>query len=76
MNFEFWQEGAAFILIFLVIIGLPCVAIGVLGPKLINHIGQHPLRSSRMQMKVCLQLLGIELFSFFLLWAFFDAFVD
>ncbi|MEI8011026.1 MAG: hypothetical protein WCI27_00905 [Candidatus Omnitrophota bacterium] len=70
-HFIYWNEGFKFIGAFAVIVGLPCIAVAVLGTRMINHIGRYPTRSARMQLHVCLQLLPVQVLSFFLLWVFF-----
>lgn len=75
-RFQFWNEGLAFIGLMFFIVAVPCTAVGVLGVRLINHIGQFPSRSARLQMSICIQLLLIEIFSFIALALFFHVFSD
>lgn len=75
-HFQYWHEGFAFIGVMLIIVGFPCVAVGILGSRLIDHMGQYPSRSARLQMSVCIQLLLIEIVSFLLLALFFHIFSD
>ena len=67
LTFQYWQEGFIFIGIFAVVVGVPCFAVTVLGTKLINHLGRYPTKSATLQMKVCIKLLVVEMFSFTLL---------
>ena len=75
-HFQYWTEGLTFIGLMLFIVGLPCTAVAVLGTRLIDHIGQYPSKSARLQMVVCVQLLGVEIFSFLMLALFFKIFSD
>jgi predicted MFS family arabinose efflux permease len=75
-HFQFWGEGLTFIGLMLFIVGVPCVAVSVLGTRLIDHIGQYPTKSARLQMAVCIQLLVVEIFSFLMLAMFFHIFSD
>ena len=75
-HFQYWTEGLIFIGLMLFVVGVPCVAVAVLGTKLIDHIVQYPTKSARLQMGVCVQLLVIEILSFLLLAAFFKIFSD
>lgn len=76
MKFEFWQEGFVFIGIFLFMVGVPCLIAAFLGTHLIDHLGQHPSRSGKLQMSVCIQLLITEILTFFMLAMFFRIFSD
>ncbi len=76
MRFQYWTEGLIFIGLFLIIIGLPCLMVAILGTKLINHIGQYPSKSARLQMVVCVQLLLVEMLSFGILAIFYHIFSD
>jgi hypothetical protein len=75
-HFQYWTEGLIFIGLMLFVVGVPCVAVAVLGTKLIDHIGQYPTKSAKLQMSVCVQLLLVEIFSFLVLAAFFKIFSD
>ncbi|MBF0331795.1 MAG: hypothetical protein HQL17_07640 [Candidatus Omnitrophica bacterium] len=75
-NFQFWSEGFKFIGFVFVIVTVPCVAVAVLGTRLINHIGQYPTKSAKLQVGICLQLLAIEIVTFFMLALFFKIFSD
>jgi hypothetical protein len=75
-RFIYWNEGLVFIGILTFIVGVPCFAVAMLGTRLINHIGRYPTKSARLQMGICIQLLVLEIFSFFLLALFFHVFSD
>jgi hypothetical protein len=75
-HFQYWTEGLTFIGVMLFVVGVPCVAVAVLGTKLIDHIGQYPTKSAKLQMIVCVQLLAVEIFSFLMLALFFKVFSD
>ena len=75
-HFQYWTEGLVFIGLMLFVVGVPCIAVAVLGTKLIEHIGQFPTKSARLQMSVCVQLLAVEILSFFVLALFFRIFAD
>ena len=75
-HFQYWTEGLTFIGVMLFVVGVPCVAVAVLGTKLIDHIGQFPTKSGRLQMVICVQLLAVEIFSFLMLALFFKIFSD
>jgi hypothetical protein len=75
-HFQYWTEGVVFIGLMLFVVGVPCVAVALLGTKLIDHIGQYPTKSAKLQMGVCLQLLAVEIISFLVLAVFFKIFSD
>ncbi len=75
-HFQYWREGWVFIAAMFFIVGVPCVAVAVLGTRLINHIGRYPTKSAQLQMGVCIQLLLVEIFSFSMLAIFFHVFSD
>ena len=62
--------------IFSFIVLTPCVAVAILGVKLINQLGYYPTKSARISKVICLQLLGIEFISFLMLAGFFHVFSD
>ncbi len=75
-QFQYWREGWVFIAAMLFVVGIPCIAVAVLGTKLIDHIGRFPTKSAQLQMGVCIQLLFVEIFSFLMLALFFHVFSD
>ena len=75
-HFQYWTEGLIFIGVMLFVVGVPCVAVAILGTRLIDHIGQYPTKSARLQMGVCVQLLVVQVVSFLMLAAFFKVFSD
>ena len=76
MHFEYWHEGLVFIGCFFVMVGFPCLMVGLLGPKLIDEIGNWPTRAARAQMKMIIPLLFVEVVSFCMLALFFQVFSD
>ncbi|MBF0386509.1 MAG: hypothetical protein HQL20_01475 [Candidatus Omnitrophica bacterium] len=76
MRFQFWHEGFVFIGMFLVMVGVPCFFTAMLGTRLIENLGQHPSRSAKMQMGICVQFLLVEIFAFAMLLLFFHVFSD
>jgi cytochrome c biogenesis protein CcdA len=75
-KFTYWYEGFIFILIFSVIMAIPCVAIALLGSKLISNLGQYPTRSARLQLETALPLSGVMILTFGLFILFFHIFSD
>jgi hypothetical protein len=75
-SFQFWNEGLKFIGFVFVIVTVPCIAVAVLGTRLINHIGMYPTKSAKLQIGICVQLLLIEIVTFFMLALFFHIFSD
>lgn len=75
-HFQYWSEGLTLISLMFFIVSVPCIAVAVLGTRLIDHIGQYPSKSAKMQMSVCIQLLVVEIFSFLMLALFFKVFSD
>jgi len=75
-NFQYWHEGLKFIGFIFIVVAVPCVAVAILGVRLINHIGQYPTRSAKLQTGVCLQLLVVQVVSFLMLALFFHVFSD
>ncbi len=76
MKFGFWHEGLTFIGIFLFMVGVPCLIVAFLGTRLIDHLGQYPSRSAKLQMNVCVQLLLTEILTFGMLALFYHIFSD
>jgi len=66
---------AVFILIFYVMIIIPCVGVSVIGYKLIDKLGRFPSKTPAIQMGVLVKLVVVEVVSFTLLLSFFKALV-
>lgn len=62
-----WGQGLVIIAMFTIVIAIPCFAVGVLGTKLINYIGQYPSKSAKKQTATCIKLVILEVISFVLL---------
>ena len=75
-KFAYWYEGFIFILIFSVIMAIPCIAIALLGSRLISNLGQYPTKSARLQLETALPLLGVMILTFGLFILFFHIFSD
>jgi hypothetical protein len=75
-KFAYWYEGFVFILIFTVIMAIPCVSIAFLGSKLISNLGQYPSRSAKLQVETALPLLGVMILTFGMFIIFFLIFSD
>ena len=75
-KFAYWYEGFIFILIFTVIMAIPCVSIAIMGSKLISNLGQYPTKSARLNVQTALPLLGVMILTFGLFIIFFHIFSD
>ena len=75
-KFGYWYEGFIFIVIFTVIMAIPCVSIALLGSKLISNLGQYPSRSAKLQLETALPLLGVMILTFGMFALFFHIFSD
>jgi hypothetical protein len=75
-NFVFFREGLVFILMFLILMAVPCVGTAILGSSLIQNLGQYPSRSARFQMRAALPLLSVMIASYGLFILFFYYFCD
>lgn len=75
-KFGYWHEGLIFIVVFSIVLAIPCVAIAYLGSKLIQNLGQYPSKSAKFQIATALPLLGTMILSFGLFALFFHIFSD
>ncbi len=66
---------AIFVLIFLVLVTIPCLGVGWIGARLINKLGRYPSKTPAIQLSVMAQLVVIEVVSFTLLLLFFKILV-
>ena len=64
-----------FIVIFWVIMLIPCIGIGWIGLKLINKLGRYPSKTPAIQMNILFKLVFIEVISLTLLIGFFKVLV-
>jgi len=67
------DQGAAlvFVLIFYVLILLPCVGVGWLGWDLITRLGRYPSKTPAIQLSMLFKLVVVEVVSLTLILAFF-----
>lgn len=49
MGFKLWHEAFIFVLVFSVLIVVPCYLIAFFGTKMINEIGNFPTRAEEIQ---------------------------
>ena len=71
MFFEYWHEGITFIIIFMVLISVPCVGVALIGYRMINKLGYYPSKTPFIQMSIVFTLALIEIVSFALIIGFF-----
>ena len=64
-----------FVLIFTVLIAIPCVGIAWLGTRFINKLGRFPSKTPAIQMSIVFKLLLLEIVSWTLLLLFFKILV-
>ncbi len=64
------------ILMFLVIMGIPCTGVAILGTKMINKLGNFPSKTPAIQLSVFWKLLIIEVVGFTMLIGFYHLFAD
>ncbi len=69
------SEAIVFIVIFFVLILIPCISAGWLGCKFITKLGRFPSKTPAIQTSVVIKLAIIEIVSFTLLIAFFKILV-
>ena len=69
-----WVGSLIFVGIWLVIIGLPCFCMAIIGKKLIDRIGYYPSQAPVIQMKYLVPLLFLEATTFLLLVGFYKLF--
>ena len=62
-----------FVLVFWVMMLIPCIGIGWMGKKLIDQLGRYPSRTPAVQMSVLVKLVVLEVVSFTLLAGFLKA---
>ena len=74
MGFKHWAEGMTFIGAFLVIVGVPCVLIAILGSKKINDLGNFPTKTAKIQVSADWKIALIGFIGLGLLGCFFQIF--
>ncbi len=65
-----------FIIIFFVMIAIPCLGVGWLGYKLITKIGRYPSKTPAIQLGIMLKLVIIEVVSLTVILVFFKILVS
>lgn len=71
----FGGAGYIFLVIFFVLIAIPCVGIAWLGTKMINQLGRYPSKTPAIQMSIVLKLTVLEIGSWTMLLLFFKVLV-
>lgn len=51
MGFKYWHEAFIFVIIFSVLVIVPCYFIATFGAKMINEMGNFPTRAEEIQSK-------------------------
>ena len=74
MGFKYWQEAFIFVVIFSVIVIVPCYFIARIGSAMFNDLGNFPSRSAEIQSKAFGKLLGIVIGALIALSLFFHMF--
>lgn len=65
-----------FLIMIIVVIGVPCVGIGFIGYHMMTRLGRYPSKTPAITLSVFIKLVVIEVISFALLIAFFRIFSD
>ncbi len=73
MGDSFWL-GFFFILVWFVIIGVPCIIISIIGCKMIAKVGQWPSKTPAIYKSVLWKLVIVEFSAFFILGLFYHIF--
>ncbi len=74
MGFKYWYEGIIFIVIFGMLVLIPCFFTAVIGSKMVNDLGNFPTKSAKIQSSACWKVLIIEIIFFIFFAAFFQLF--
>ena len=64
MGFKHWIQGLEMILMFLVVVALPCFFIALWGSKMINELGNNPSKSAQIQASAGWKIFLVEIVSF------------
>lgn len=75
MHYEYWHQGLLVIVMFAVLMAVPCLGVALIGYRLINKLGRYPSKTPEIQMSICLKLFVIEFISFGMIYVFFKFFV-
>ena len=71
-----WGPGIALIMIFLVLMAVPCTGAALLGYKMINKLSYFPSKTPAIQKSILVKLIIIEIISLTLLMLFYHAMTD
>ncbi len=75
IEFGLWKEAFVFIFAFSLIIIIPCVLVALMGRKMIDQIGRYPTKTPVIQMSIFIQLIVVEVVTFFSLYGFYQFFL-
>ena len=67
MGFKHWFQGLEVVMMFLVVVALPCFFIALWGSKMINDIGNNPSKNAHIQASAGWKIFLVEIVSFVLL---------
>lgn len=67
MGFKHWFQGLEVVIMFLVVVALPCFFVGLWGSRMINQLGNHPSKSAQIQAAAGWKIFVVEIVSFALL---------
>jgi hypothetical protein len=73
MGFRDWFEAFKLIVVFGILIGVPCFFTAILGSRMINDLGNFPTKSAQIQKKASWIVIIIQVISFIFLLGFFNA---
>ena len=68
-----WGPGVILITVILILIGIPCAGVAVLGNRLLNRLGYFPSKTPAIQKSILVKLVVIEIISVTFLLMFFHA---
>ena len=74
IEFDLWGESFVFFMIYSIIILVPCVLVAIMGKKMITQLGLYPTKTPAIQMSIFMQLVIMEILTFFFLIIFFHVF--
>ena len=69
------SAAVTFLIVFTVLIAVPCVGVAWIGTKLINQLGRYPSKTPAIQLSVILQLTILEITSWTMMLLFFKVLV-
>lgn len=74
LPFDLWGESFIFIIIFSVILLVPCILVALIGRKMIDKLGQYPTQTPVIQMSIFIKLVILEVIAFAALLGFYNIF--